>query len=276
MKNQNRRRIKEFGDFQTPPELAHSIVNFLKANGVNPATIVEPTCGTGSFVLASINTFPDAAIIGIDINSNYVNFLNNILTQKTKKKNINIKQGDFFKEDWNKMINLLQEPILTVGNPPWITSATMTLIDGDNLPIKTNIHEFSGIEAKTGKSNFDISEWVIITLLKSLNGHHGILAMICKTSVARKALIYCNRNELSISNASMHLINGKKYFNVTVDICLFICHLIPNFQNYTCQIYPNLNYRDLIHEIGIIDNELIADIPNYQKWKHSKGKQQNQ
>ena len=44
----------EFGDFQTPIELAKEIVEFLKARGVSPCAVLEPTCGLGSFLVSSI------------------------------------------------------------------------------------------------------------------------------------------------------------------------------------------------------------------------------
>ena len=48
------RKKIEFGDFQTPSELAQEIVAFLRNNGEIADTIVEPTCGRGSFVTAAI------------------------------------------------------------------------------------------------------------------------------------------------------------------------------------------------------------------------------
>ena len=58
----------EFGDFQTPNELANKIVIHLKQLGISPTTIIEPTCGIGSFILASLKTYPDTKIFGFDIN----------------------------------------------------------------------------------------------------------------------------------------------------------------------------------------------------------------
>jgi ubiquinone/menaquinone biosynthesis C-methylase UbiE len=63
----------EFGDYQTPDELAANICKTLKERGVKPATIIEPTCGVGSFIKAAAAGFPDAAkIIGVDINPSHI------------------------------------------------------------------------------------------------------------------------------------------------------------------------------------------------------------
>ena len=46
----------EYGDFQTPIELANQICHKLVELGVNPEIIIEPTCGIGNFIDASFRT----------------------------------------------------------------------------------------------------------------------------------------------------------------------------------------------------------------------------
>src|ERR1017187_2337692 len=70
-----RNRAIEYGDFQTPPELCSEVCHLLKASGVKPKSIVEPTCGRGSFVLAALEIFKTADIIGVDINAEYLTYL---------------------------------------------------------------------------------------------------------------------------------------------------------------------------------------------------------
>lgn len=51
---------KEFGDYQTPLKFAEKVCNYLKENlNLCPEIIVEPTCGTGNFLKASLHTFTD-------------------------------------------------------------------------------------------------------------------------------------------------------------------------------------------------------------------------
>ena len=68
------KRIAEFGDFQTPLELARIVCRILsKTRRFAPASIVEPTCGRGSFLVAAFEAFPDAErIIGLEINAEYL------------------------------------------------------------------------------------------------------------------------------------------------------------------------------------------------------------
>ena len=47
----------EYGDFQTPEHLAKAIAAFLYKTELRPTMIVEPTCGTGSFIKAAVETF---------------------------------------------------------------------------------------------------------------------------------------------------------------------------------------------------------------------------
>ena len=63
----------EFGDFQTPDVLALATCEMLNRLGVSPRSIVEPTCGRGSFLRASTSVFPNCTqVIGFEINPDYV------------------------------------------------------------------------------------------------------------------------------------------------------------------------------------------------------------
>jgi len=53
----------EFGDFQTPAPLARSVCRILSSQGISPASIVEPTCGRGSFLFAALNQFPETLTV---------------------------------------------------------------------------------------------------------------------------------------------------------------------------------------------------------------------
>ena len=63
----------QFGDFQTPNELARKIVELLKRNhNMNPDVVIEPTCGKGAFVRASYEGFKQAKILGFEINQSHI------------------------------------------------------------------------------------------------------------------------------------------------------------------------------------------------------------
>ena len=79
----------------------------------------------------------------------------------------------FFEVDWPTTLGDLADPILVVGNPPWVTNSALGALGSVNLPDKSNFQNRTGLEAMTGKSNFDISEWMLIKLLDVLSGQTG-------------------------------------------------------------------------------------------------------
>src|SRR4030095_7712019 len=122
---------------------------------------------------------------------------------------VTIEVGDFFTTDWKKQIDILPSPILVIGNPPWVTNSRLGLLGSTNLPQKSNFQKHSGLLAITGKSNFDISEWMLLKMLDWLNGKYGTLAMLCKNSVARKVLAHAWKNGYQISESRKYLIDAS-------------------------------------------------------------------
>ena len=157
----------EFGDFQTPTGLTRRICDFLASLGILPKSIIEPTCGQGSFLLSSLESFTHAnKIIGLDINQQYIRELKKRLKSVESSGKVELLIADFFGFDWESFFVNLDAPFLFIGNPPWVTNAELSRVYSSNLPAKSNINKLSGIEAITGKSNFDISEWMLIEILK--------------------------------------------------------------------------------------------------------------
>lgn len=262
-------RKKEFGDFQTPIKLARQVCYLLSQQGISPATIVEPTCGKGSFVLASLEYFPQVkTVFGIDLNANYVDSLIQELKRRNVSNKAEIRLQDFFDFDWKSLLAEFSEPLLIIGNPPWVTNSTLGLLNSQNLPNKTNFQRYSGLDAITGKSNFDISEWMLIHLIQWISGRDGVLAMLVKTSVARKVLKYLWENRIGIGQSQIYLLDGKQEFGVSVDMCLFVCNTNSNCQNQTCKVYDSLDANAFSKHFGFSDGHLIANINSYNRWNH--------
>ena len=182
----------EFGDFQTPYELAHDVVRLVKTITPNASKIVEPTCGLGSFIKASLEEF---------------------------------------------------------GDRP----------------------KYYGFDAKTGKSNFDITEWMLIRLINSLQKSSACMAMLCKTSTARKVLRHFWNKDAYIHNSSIHKIDAAKYFGVAVDACLLMTSIGDNKKTKDATVYDNLTFQHKIKHIGIVNDELVADIDLYNMYKEIDG-----
>jgi len=261
-------KVKEFGDFQTPRELAFEICLLLSRLNIQPQSVVEPTCGLGNFIQAARKIFYSSEIFGFDISSKYVEFAENKFTGDEE---ISISQADFFEVDWDKLFSSLPKPILILGNPPWVTNSQLSVLESKNIPRKENFQNFSGLDAMMGKSNFDISEWMLIRLLESLNEQDARLAMLCKTSVARKVLKYAWKNKIHLANSAIYKIETEKYFNASVDACLLFCEFSKSVQNTIGKIFESLTAENPSQEIGFKNNELIASIDLYEKWKYLNG-----
>ena len=256
----------EFGDFQTPEILARRVCEVLRQSGVSPSSIMEPTCGTGAFLRASSDFFPDCTkILGFEINPSYVQ------TAKMADR-AEVYCADFFEADWPQTLNTLNEPILVLGNPPWVTNSVLGLLDSTNLPAKSNFKRLNGFDAITGKSNFDISEWMLLHLLDCLSGRRAVLAMLCKTGVARKVLQYAWSRNLQISESKLFPIDAGRYFNASVDACLFVCVLEPGAVSKECEVFSTIEKSGQGRSIlAFRDEKLIADLRDFDAYGHLSG-----
>jgi hypothetical protein len=264
--------VDEFGDFQTPVSLATQICRLLADRGEVPASVVEPTCGVGNFLLAAFEQYPGLrSAIGVEIKSDYVDILKGKLRRCDYAAKVTVIQESFFNVDWAAVFRDLPEPILVIGNPPWVTNSALGVLGSTNLPKKSNFQKHVGLEALTGKSNFDISEWMLIKLLETLNGRNASLAMLCKTAVARKVLVHTWKNAISLSAAKMHSVDAARHFDAAVDACLLTCALSPSSHQRDCRVYRRLGDNDPATVMGYHDNELLADVSAYHRWRHLAG-----
>jgi hypothetical protein len=263
----------EFGDFQTPDELAGAVAAFLRDSGEAPEVVVEPTCGQGSFILAAMNAFPRVhTFYGFDINPRYVEELVKTLRRRNER-TCHIERKDFFDMDWDGFLGNLKKDLLVIGNPPWVTNSALGILGSDNLPKKTNFQQHGGFAAKTGKANFDISEWMLIRLTQALNRRRrpACLAMLCKTATARKVLRHAWLNRLNVGRCSIHLIDAKKYFGASVDACLLIVHTGAFEFTPTASVYPDLSFSNRLTTLGLAGKELVADIDEYLRLRDIEG-----
>ena len=175
--------------------------------------------------------------------------------------------------NWPETLERLREPILVIGNPPWVTNSAIGALGGRNLPSKSNFRGFNGFEAITGKSNFDISEWMLLHFLKWMSGKQAILAMLCKTGVARKVLQYAWTSNLEIEDAKLFLIDASKHFGASVDACLLVCVLRTGGKAKECTVFSDLGASPEKRSIFAFRNgRLIADLESYNSYGHVLGK----
>ncbi len=260
----------EFGDFQTPLSLASEVCALLHRLGVNPDVVIEPTVGRGAFIEAAAEAFPNAQLRGWDINPEYVRHAEDRLRLKTAAGRAVLGVQDFFTHDWEGALGDATHSLLLLGNPPWVTNSGVSVVNGTNLPAKENFMGLRGIAARTGKANFDISEWMLIRLLRALGRRSATLAMLCKTSTARKFLRYGWQNDGRICHAALYRIDAAKHFDATVDACLLLLETGAVGPN-EADIFKTLSATEPAARLGLVGKELVSDLEAYRELAHLDG-----
>lgn len=259
-------RRMEYGDFQTPTSLADEVCSLLSRVGVSPASIVEPTCGRGAFLLASERAFPRCKVVlGHDVNEEHV------VAARASVRRSRVEKADFFATDWSETVRTLDDPILFVGNPPWVTNSALGGVRGTNLPSKSNFQRLPGLDAITGKSNFDISEWMLTHLLALASGRAAALAMLCKTVVARKVMLHAWKSKLQIRRSSIYGIDAPKHFGAAVDACLLLCILEPGARSVECDVFDCLAASEATSTFALRWGRLVADLKSLSRYGHLFG-----
>ena len=250
----------EYGDFQTPPTLAKRVCGLIAGFGFQPAAVVEPTCGEGAFLAAAAEAFPRAMLYGCDRNRHHAD----IAGRRLPGGRLRVDTADFFSHDWSAMLAAFADPILVLGNPPWVTNAAVGALGGGNLPKKSNTDRLEGIHAITGSANFDISEWMIRQNIRWLDGRVGAVAVLCKTSVARKVLRHAWSTRIPLERAAIYRIDAAREFGVAVDACLLYVR-IGSMGKKRCEVYGSLESAKPAAAIGYRDGLLLADADAYER-----------
>ena len=264
----------EYGNFQTPTELAIRAVHHLRSHdkGFEPMTIIEPTCGVGGFLLASADLYPNAKlVIGVEIEPSYLEQLQSIVEKRSDKKRFRLINGNFFQIDWENILKDVPKPVLIVGNPPWVTNSDIGKINGNNIPEKINFQNHRGLEAITGKSNFDISEYMLMQNIIWLENQTGYLAVLCKTAVARKILKHIWQGSLNLVACRMIQINAFSYFKASVDACFFIVKVDSGQTSINCDYYESFESRQPNKTFGYHQGLTLANVAKFNNSKNLLG-----
>lgn len=260
----------EFGDFQTPLALAREVCQLLCEQGEAPQLVLEPTCGVGAFLTAAMEAFPRAKLRGWDINPDYVAKAASGLREAAATARSTVTRQDFFAHDWDSELSQSSGRLLLLGNLPWVTNSAVAAMNGSNLPIKENFLGLRGLAARTGKSNFDISEWMLIRLVRALRGRPATIAMLCKTATARKLLRYAWQNDGRVQEAALYRIDAAAQFGAAVDACLLVART-GTAGPEEADVYDSLGAKRPASRIGLAGQDLVADIRTYRKLRHLEG-----
>lgn len=269
---------REYGDFQTNKTLALRVSKYAFNKNPEVEFLLEPTCGKGNFLLACISQFKNLKkVVGVEIYKPYVwktkfGILSHYLTNPTDKKpEIDIIHANAFEFDYNLLAkSTLSLKTLVIGNPPWVTNSELGSIDSNNLPNKSNFKKLKGLDAMTGKGNFDIGEYITFTLLKCFQNHDGIFAFLIKNSVVKNIIHDQKINKFRIGNIEKLNIDSKKEFDVSVNACLFISRI-----NYTpefiCKEYDFYTDESLT-TFGWYKDKFVYSVKDYDESSILDGK----
>ncbi len=267
----------EYGDFQTNTLLADRVCKLLKSKKVNPTVIFEPTFGKGNFIISALKTFENIKkIYGVEIYKPYIQItklkiLDYFITNSNiPKPEIQLFHTSIFDFDIKKHIKINENnELLILGNPPWVTNTELSSINSKNLPRKVNLKKHKGIDAITGKGNFDIAEYITNSLLQVFSDKIGNFAFLVKNSVIKNIIHQQNINNYKISDIKKYIIDTKKEFNVSVNASLFYCKL-KYASDRLCSEFDFYSERK-IKTFGWINNKFVSNTETYQKYANFDG-----
>ena len=252
---------KEFGDYQTPLHFSDTICRYIKNNIIsNPDYIIEPNCGIGNFLKSAGKYFPRSIMYGIEINHDYASYASKILPKHSK-----IFINDFFEFNFENLLNeiSINKSVLIIGNPPWVNNSTLSTINGKNVPYKDNIKNLNGFDAITGSSNFDISESIILKIVKLFYTRKANICFICKRTVARNIIKEMLRTNIHFNHAKLLNFDSKRIFNISADACVF--HVALNNEKESedfCGIYNLSEPTVEISKFGMWNGNFYSDLHN--------------
>lgn len=281
----------ERGDWQTPRALAEAVLDCVIARGLTrggraPRTVLEPTCGQGTFLVSAAQRFPRAKLVGYEIDVDYTRTARAALAAlpaPAGRARSRVATRDFFDVAWERELAAMDGPVLVLGNPPWVTSAQLGTLGSTNAPHKENARGLRGLDALTGKSNFDVSEWMMVRLLEVLAGRDATIALLCKSAVARRVVETIAARGLAVSPIGLWRVDAARHFDASVSAVLFVAETRRAARASggvgrasTRGVWPV--YADLEAPRGspesalaVVDGVLVADSERFARTRHLAG-----
>lgn len=255
---------RQWGDFQTPRLMAERVCALLAGIGVRPRIVIEPTYGAGSFIEAALDAFPSAELLyGVEIQRKYEWELKLRLARSAAEARrwsgeIELRHADIFTHRFPPRLSALDD-LLILGNPPWVTNAELGALRSENRPTRRNIKALSGLDALTGRSNFDLSECVILKMLELFSTRRGWLAMLCKSGVARNIIEAVPACGFACSDAHAYTFNAADVFGAAVDASLLVIRLGERTPSVTCSVHSFDAPEERLRTFGWAGEKFVAD-----------------
>lgn len=270
MRKTNKDKV-EYGDWQTNADLAIAVCQWLKKQGINPQVVIEPTCGKGSFINAALHTFDTITdIYGIDINDDYISTTRDITDTYANKVNIHLFTQNIFLFDFSSIKKAIHgKQILVLGNPPWVTNSKLGAFGSDNVPMKSNYKHHAGIEAITGKGNFDIAEYICNKIFDVVCDEQAYIALLLKNSTIKNLVHQQAVHPYPFTSMQQYEIDAKREFSAAVSASLFVGETGKSHAQI-CSVF-DFYKQTFLHQYGWVNNKFVANIELYQKSQYIDG-----
>lgn len=251
------------GDFQTPRDLASAVWRSLGSSEFD--VLVEPTVGMGVFLSTVPAAHRHLPWLAYDLNPNYVEHSREVSRREGLTADVRCRSiFDISHADVKAHID--GKRVLAIGNPPWVTNSAQGAAVTPNLPRKLNRFGLRGLDAMTGKANFDLAEAALLATIEALASASEVrLAFLIKRSVAIK-MAKDILGAPGILSAKFSRINATKSFGAAVEAGLFDVTVRPKSRDTThrLRLAPALG-KPVATEAGIVDGMFVSDVALYAR-----------
>ncbi len=257
------RSAEAMGDFQTPPALATTIWRSLGSSEFD--VLVEPTVGLGVFLSTVPAKYRHLPWLAYDLNPNYVDYTREVSLKEGLSANVRCKS--IFDVSHTELRPSIEgKRVLAIGNPPWVTNSAQGAATTPNLPQKLNRFGLRGLDAMTGKANFDIAEAALLATIEALESASEVrLTFLIKRSVALK-MAKDILGTPGIVSATFSRIDAAKSFGVAVEAGLFDVTIRPTSveTSHRLRLAPAIG-KPVVVEAGIVDEMFVSDVELYSR-----------
>ncbi len=250
-----------FGDFQTPPELATAVWRAVDLSGID--VLIEPTVGEGVFLSTVPDTHRHLPWVAYDVDAGYTARARAVATKRSLNAKIECKDA-FGLDQADLREDVDDKTVLAIGNPPWVTNAAQAGAASQNLPTKLNRFGLRGLDAITGKANFDIAEAILLSVLSALSSASEVrLAFLIKRSVAIKMA----KDLLGVPGlvaASFSRIDAQKWFGASVEAGLLqLTFQRESVESIDRMVLAEALGRPFSGAAGIVEGVFVGDLVRY-------------
>ncbi len=225
--------------------------------------LVEPTVGEGNFLATIPETYRHLPWVAYDIDPDYAAQARKVAKERSIRSRVECRDT-FRLEETAIRRDVAGKTVLAIGNPPWVTNSAQGASLASNLPTKFNRFGLRGLDAMTGKANFDIAEAILLAVLAALSSAAEVrFAFLVKRSVAVK-MVKDVLGAPGLLSATFSRIEAQKWFGASVEAGLFQLTFRPASTAST----DRLLLADAIggpftSTAGLVNGAFVGDLARY-------------